>query len=374
MIVGTQVLVFLSAFWLVAPIVVRACDVRLVRRRLHVGTSVVTASFGPVEPSAKIRTGRTRRSRVIPLEDHLDSLARALRAGTPPRDAVNGFMLHARPGNGPVLDDSLDLESALAASARTAPEHVRDVLHLVTAACVGGGVSADGIDHAATVVRMHTRSIDEARTAAAQARLSVRVLTLLPLGALALIIISRGTGPVIASPLAVSSSLLGLVLNRIGAHWARTLSSRAATGAPDPTSPLVSSLAVSLRAGLDPVSACIRWRGINTVGTRVADLLDMHQPLRQALQPLAALSSRGSHVVATIVDSVATGLPLSAVASHILDRVHDENRRAVDLRVRQLPVRLTAPVVLCTLPSFVMLAVVPMVVAAFPHGVPGRIA
>lgn len=370
MMVILRTLVFTACAWPCTTMFMRACDRRLILARFDTTTNVRTATRIRIRPVARI----SRRRPTFQVEDRLDALARDLRTGTPPRDAITSFFTTAWPEVDVKLDDSIGLGEALGSCATSAPERIGDVIRLVAAAHVAGTVSVAGIDHAAVLLRAHTRSQEEARTAAAQARLSVRVLTLLPLGVLIFLVLQKGTGPMVGSPTVMFITTIGLVLNLIGWRWACALSSRAATGAPDPSAPLVASFAVSLRAGLEPAAACLRWHDINDVGRAVADRIEAHLPLRDALTPLESCSSRGSLMATTIVDSVASGLPLTAVASRILDGLHDDERRATETRVRELPVRLMAPIVLCTLPSFVLLGVVPMVVTAFPHGIAGRFA
>ena len=354
--------IFLATAWFVAPRVMHACDARLTRARF-----VGAPDRSPRELPTPRVPRKARRDAPVDPSRGLELLARALRSGVPPRSAVENWIAGSWPGSKPTLDPETGLRDAVVACALRTDGEARDLLMLVSAACAGGTVSADGIDSAVSVVRAHARSHDEARAAAAQAGLSVRVLTMLPIGALALVVTTRGSRP-LTSPSLILVLVVGLVLNRIGAHWVRDLSRRAATGAPDPAAPLLSSLAVSLRAGLDPVSACSGWRDINATGRAAATLIDEHRPLREALVPLASSSPLGEETASLIVESVSSGLPLVPMAARILDRVRDEERRAVDVRVRQLPVRLSAPVVLCVLPSFVLLAVVPMVITAFPHG------
>lgn len=58
------------------------------------------------------------------------------------------------------------------------------------------------------------------------------------------------------------------------------------------------------------------------------------------------------------------GLPLAPVLERLADDARQQRRRRIDTLARQLPVRLALPLVLCTLPSFVLLAVVPLLLAA----------
>lgn len=84
---------------------------------------------------------------------------------------------------------------------------------------------------------------------------------------------------------------------------------------------------------------------------------------------LAILPSRLGPQVAPLADSLIAadryGLPLAPVLDRLADEARQHRRRLADANARQLPVRLSLPLVLCTLPSFVLLAVVPLLLAAF---------
>lgn len=73
--------------------------------------------------------------------------------------------------------------------------------------------------------------------------------------------------------------------------------------------------------------------------------------------------------VAPLVDGFAAadrdGLPLGPVLERLAADARAQRRRNLDAAARQLPVRLSMPLVLCTLPSFVLTAVVPLLLAAF---------
>lgn len=90
-------------------------------------------------------------------------------------------------------------------------------------------------------------------------------------------------------------------------------------------------------------------------GERFADALGA---LTQHLGPRA-------HV---LVDGLAAadrdGLPLAPVLDRLAAEARADRRRRIDTLARQLPVRMSLPLVLCTLPSFVLLTVVPLLLAA----------
>ena len=90
-------------------------------------------------------------------------------------------------------------------------------------------------------------------------------------------------------------------------------------------------------------------------GDRFADALDQ---LRVRLGPIAQ----------PLVDSLAAadryGLPLAPVLERLSFEARQQRRRDTDAAARELPVRLALPLVLCTLPSFVLLAIVPLLLGA----------
>jgi pilus assembly protein TadC len=74
------------------------------------------------------------------------------------------------------------------------------------------------------------------------------------------------------------------------------------------------------------------------------------------------------HRADTLADGFAAadrdGLPLAPVLERLASEARDMRRRQIDERARRLPVRLSVPLVLCTLPSFALLTVVPLLLAA----------
>ena len=90
-------------------------------------------------------------------------------------------------------------------------------------------------------------------------------------------------------------------------------------------------------------------------GTRFADAL--------ALLPLR-LGPQAAPLADSLIAADRYGLPLAPVLDRLADEARQHRRRLADASARQLPVRLSLPLVLCTLPSFVLLAVVPLLLAA----------
>jgi tight adherence protein C len=170
------------------------------------------------------------------------------------------------------------------------------------------------------------------------------------------------------APLAGLAILIGV------ATWRRSLAARRtvratrqiAAGYPDALDLLV----LSIRAGYLPAQAIVeitpflppRLRGAFAAvdremqqGTRFADAL---QQLNAQLGPIAQ----------PLVDSLSSadryGLPLAPVLERLAFEARQQRRREADATARELPVRLAMPLVLCTLPSFVLLAIVPLLLGA----------
>ena len=89
------------------------------------------------------------------------------------------------------------------------------------------------------------------------------------------------------------------------------------------------------------------------------------QPFADAL---AALPERLGPSAAALADVIATsdrhGLALGPVLDQLTIEIRAARRRLDQAAARKLPVRLSFPLVTCTLPSFVLLAIAPAVIAA----------
>ena len=83
---------------------------------------------------------------------------------------------------------------------------------------------------------------------------------------------------------------------------------------------------------------------------------------------LRALPEQLGPVASEFADSIATadryGLPLGPVLDRLATEARAERRRRAEVDARSLPVKLSFPLVACTLPSFVLLAIVPAVLGA----------
>lgn len=93
-------------------------------------------------------------------------------------------------------------------------------------------------------------------------------------------------------------------------------------------------------------------------GTRLDDLLvSLAEELGPVVVPLTTIL-RVAH---------ADGDPIEPALTRLADRMRDDRRRLVESDVRRLSVRLLIPLVCCSLPGFVLIAVVPLLVGSLAH-------
>ena len=90
-------------------------------------------------------------------------------------------------------------------------------------------------------------------------------------------------------------------------------------------------------------------------GQRLADALDAFPQL---------LGAAGSGFADMLGTADRYGLAIEPVLDRLAADVSADRRRRNERHARQLPVKLAFPLVVCTLPSFVLLAIVPAVMGA----------
>ncbi|CAB4893985.1 unannotated protein [freshwater metagenome] len=129
-------------------------------------------------------------------------------------------------------------------------------------------------------------------------------------------------------------------------------------------------LVLTIRAGCTPLQA------FETLAVAV------DPPVREALQlvvqqvasgerfsdALALLPGHLGGIAQPLADALALsdryGTPLAPILDRLADEARAQRRRNADAAARQLPIRLSFPLVGCTLPSFVLLTIVPLMAGA----------
>ncbi len=366
---GSSVAIALICF--ATPRFFRLVDVLEIQRRLH-AADLMTENAKP--SLALPRHLPTVISPMLDFTTLCESLARATRSGESPHDALL-VSLQRHPFQHPcwlvLLDDVTAMhpcDSALATARESAQPHSNDAqcLSLLQSAMVHGNFVPSALDHASSVLRDRAACSAELAVAASQAQLSARLLSILPFILLGgAILISSQFRASLWSPIVLCPLLFGFVLNRIGWRWITSLIAQAVHDQPDDIGQLTEHLCVSLRTGLSMTLSCERWRTVSPMGSSIADLITAGAPLDEALLPLANLHPiTGKNLGHTIVEAERDGLPILDTVMRLATDHRSERRRQIDTRIRQLPTRLSIPLVVCVLPSFLLLSVAPLVLAS----------
>ena len=366
---GSSMAIALICF--ATPRFFRLVDVLEMQRRLH-AADLMTEDAKP--SLALPRHLRTVISPMLDFATLCESLARATRSGASPHDALlvslQRHQFH-HPCWSALFDDVAALQSC-DSSLATARESVEprsndaQCLSLLESAMVHGNFVPSALDHASSVLRDRAACSAELAVAASQAQLSARLLSMLPFVLLGgAILVSSQFRSSLWSPIVLCPLFLGFILNRIGWRWISSLISRAVHDEPDDIGQLTEHLCVSLRTGLSMTHACERWRTVSSTGNAVADLISAGAPLEEALLPLATTHPiSGKNLGHTIVEAERDGLPILDTVMRLATDHRIERRRQIDTHIRQLPTRLSIPLVLCVLPSFLLLSVAPLVLAS----------
>ena len=157
----------------------------------------------------------------------------------------------------------------------------------------------------------------------------------------------------------------------LGVATANPLGRRRDQRALDRTWPDAIELLVhALEAGLTPRQAIEHLVGrapepVRPAFAAVVHRIERGQPFADALRALPdVLGTRAAATADMIGTSDRYGLPLAPVLEQLARDARDARRRLDQAAARKLPVRLSFPLVTCTLPSFVLLAIAPAVIAA----------
>ncbi len=170
-------------------------------------------------------------------------------------------------------------------------------------------------------------------------------------------------GPVGAAAVALIAVVAKRVRRRRRAERARTLVRESMPDA-------VELFVVCVHAGRSPPQAIAELARTAPGPVRPAFAaveLQLHRgrSLADALDELPRIAGPPGRDLATAVATAdRDGLPLAPVLDRLATEARAERRRAGEAAARGLPVRLSFPLVVCTLPSFVLLAIAPAVLGA----------
>lgn len=269
-------------------------------------------------------------------------------------------------------------------SARMRP-HSRERLHDLQLSLrmseSAGAPLATSLERAAEHAEERIDALLGRQSALAAPRATGRILSWLPLLGLGLGVLmgSNPVGVLTGSNLGALTGLLGLGLAFAGRRWTAALvhraevESAASNGAeqtsnmpPVDTALVLELLAAQLRAGLAPLAA---------LGT-LAEALNS-RPLHTVCQRLqmgsgwgSAWSGSAAGTFGELRDALAPaytgGAPSTALLLSLADAHRLSERRAAERAAGKLSVALVVPLGLCSLPAFICLGIVPILISLLP--------
>ena len=367
-----HIVVFSILAWFLSPRLFLRMDQRVARN--HVSRLVrqnQVQSTSAVLSAPRSFKNRNRRQQLSPknLPEYarcLDSLARATRSHQPARDALTAALALLAPTTAlqkaiEGLRSGLEIEESLSPS--ECDPYERQLFDFLRISLIHHVFIPQALEQAADIIREEFRHHQDVTTATAQARSSASLLTMVPFAVLALFLFSSSTArqSSLTTPFILTVAV-GIAVNRLGWWWIQQLVNSSGMAPTDLSLSLAQRLCVSLRAGVPLRSAIEQW-AINSDPT-LHDELMRGDSLSTSLHDFVQRQSGESHHLAQVLlEADRDGLPIVHTVSRLSTEMRAHRRHQTDIKTRQLPTKLTLPVVFCVLPSFVFLAVIPIILA-----------
>ena len=368
-----RLVAFCTIVWFVCPRLFLHMDQRVASR--HISQLVTQpqpqSSSDPLPTPRSFRIRRSRRQYSAPenLPDFarcLDSLARATRSHQPARDALTAALSLLTPTA--ALKKAVDnlhsgQEIQISLSPSECDSREQQLFEFLRISLVHQAFIPQALEQAADIMREEFRHHQDVTTATAQARSSASLLTLVPFAVLALLLFSSSTARQgsLTTPFVITVGI-GITVNRIGWWWIQQLVNNSGMATTDLSLSLAQRLCISLRAGVPLRTAIEQWAIEND--STLHETLLRGDSLSTALHDFVQRHAGGSHHLAQVLlEADRDGLPIVHTVSRLSAEMRTHRRHQADIKTRQLPTKLTLPVVLCVLPSFVFLAVIPLILA-----------
>lgn len=285
---------------------------------------------------------------------HHDELAALLATGSPVRAAVERWHVDvSASGAGELERTSRRLRLGQSVHDAVAATDLDSAEALAEALAIAELAGSDAAAAVRSISKLQTRreaQRESSSAAVSGARLSIRMIAALPLLFLPLAI--KTSGDVIG----IITISLGIVLGVAGWKWSNRLIP-APSAEDDVVAVMCERIAAQIRSGSDPRAAVMRalshgGRDADAVRRRLKLGMDLPGALRSvaAFEPVAtALSTSQRH-----------GSPPAASLEAVAAARRSSSETLFEERLRRAPVLMVLPLTLCTLPSFVLLALVPL--------------
>lgn len=344
------------------PRLTTAIDRHLVRGRFNADADT---NANTTAVATNITKNKSTKSTTLEI---LHRLASDTAVGVHPRDAFDTVIGSAFPSDpiraAGINDPASGLGEAIEAARRLAVESndadLANMFALLAHAQIDSVFIPAAIDDVALIVGVQQRMGHDMGAATAQATFTARFLTWAPVVVLAMMImLSQQMRSTLLWTPTILTIGIGVALNRIGATWIDWLSRRAMRAPPEETVVLTGHLAVSLRAGHSVIDSIGRWRNLTPTGTAVADAIAAGETLSEALGLLPDTTA-AARLAQSIRSTFRDGTPVITTVHQLVADVRHETQRHTEAQMRRLPAQLSLPLVLCVLPSFLLLTIAPI--------------
>jgi len=312
--------------------------------------------------------------------DFLDAIERSVHMGHSLRAAVNNSLpvlpiylqqhfqplaLHCRIG--------APLEEVLmTTSVDETPADILFGIQAIVAASAGGYGTRYALERASWVLRERHSVHEERRLQSAQALFSARILSWLPLAFGAMMVATNNSVRTVlfTTPIGLLCCGVGGALNFTGRWWMKKLSLRKVHASTYAFIDFIDLLVVLLKSGNSTHQSFVamsQWAQpvVRSAVNEVLKSSEAHLRFIDALPLLTRYFGNGATgVVNALAASERDGLPLAPLLERLSHEAHSERRRIAQEDAAKLPIRLSFPLVVCVLPSFVTLSIVPILVGA----------
>lgn len=364
--------IFVVTLWWMCPRIFLWAD-------RHIACRTISSTFpDPVQhsslrvaaPSQRMAQSSNTTLGLVDSAQALDALARSTRSHVPARDALLHVFASLPSTRGSTeLAERLQRGDDIASALNECPFNNQEqrFVQLLQRSVIQGSFIPQALEQSAAIVREEIQNQQNMHNAAAQARSTVRLLSLLPFIVMAVLLMASPTTrrELTTTPTIVLIAF-GVILNRIGWSWVQSMVARASRTAPSVSSQLSDAVSISLRAGIPLRQAIESWAVEHD--SKLATQLSAGSPFADALNDFAQRHLGDTHLIARVfIDADRDGLPVADTVHRLSTEMRMQRRHASDIRIRQLPTQLALPVVFCVLPSFIFLTVLPLVFANLHH-------
>ena len=202
------------------------------------------------------------------------------------------------------------------------------------------------LDRLAEAIRARAAREREASIAAAGATLSARTIAVLPFLMLPVAVKQ------LSDPAVAMSVVAGVALGYVGYRWLRRIVP--SPPADDPTAALADEVAASVTAGMS------LDRALRDAVSRRHELASSVRKVDLGASWADVLASSSPEIAGALVDASRTGTPVAASLRRRASEIRRRRAQSFQNRVQRAPIRMVIPLVCCILPSFILVAIVPL--------------